>query len=132
MAVSYPWRATLRDVASGGAKSAIWATLPAGRASLERTIRRAVEAFMPLKRRTGDEWERGWAARWRKKGPQAYELPVKKTDHSERAFLAESRTPEKEKARLKRIQNEFVRGFKGLYQLGPAVTVFGSARFKEN
>jgi uncharacterized protein (TIGR00730 family) len=30
------------------------------------------------------------------------------------------------------MQDEFVRGFKGLYNLGPAVTVFGSARFKEN
>jgi uncharacterized protein (TIGR00730 family) len=48
----------------------------------------------------------------------------------ERTFLAEARTPEKEAARLKRIQDEFVRGFEGLYQLGPAVTVFGSARFK--
>jgi uncharacterized protein (TIGR00730 family) len=31
---------------------------------------------------------------------------------------------------LERIHEEFVRGFQGLYQLGPAVTVFGSARFK--
>jgi len=51
---------------------------------------------------------------------------------AEREFLTHTRTPEKERARLKRIEAEFVRGFKGLYRLGPAVTVFGSARFKEN
>jgi hypothetical protein len=42
------------------------------------------------------------------------------------------RTPERERERLKRIQAEFVRGFKGLHTLGPAVTVFGSAHFKED
>jgi uncharacterized protein (TIGR00730 family) len=51
---------------------------------------------------------------------------------AERDFLTHTRTPEKERARLKRIEAEFVRGFKGLHKLGPAVTVFGSARFKEN
>lgn len=35
-------------------------------------------------------------------------------------------------ARLKRVQDEFVRAVKALYEVGPAVTVFGSARFKEN
>jgi hypothetical protein len=47
-------------------------------------------------------------------------------------FLLIPRWPDKETARLKRIQDEFMRGFKGLYHLGPAVTVFGSARFKED
>jgi hypothetical protein len=37
------------------------------------------------------------------------------------------RSPEKETVRLQRIQHEFVRGFRGHYDLGPAVTVFGSA-----
>lgn len=66
-----------------------------------------------------------------KAGAGRYELPAD-TSGGERDFLTHARTPEKEIARLKRIQAEFVRGFKGLYQLGPAVTVFGSARFKEN
>jgi uncharacterized protein (TIGR00730 family) len=61
----------------------------------------------------------------------AFELPAVANGDSERAFLAESRTPDKEVARLKRIQSEFVKGFKELYRVGPAVTVFGSARFKE-
>src|SRR4030095_8877505 len=33
---------------------------------------------------------------------------------------------------LKRINLEFERAFKAFYEVGPAVTVFGSARFKEN
>jgi uncharacterized protein (TIGR00730 family) len=40
------------------------------------------------------------------------------------------RSREKETVGLQRIQHEFVRGFQGLYDLGPAVTVFGSAQFK--
>ena len=59
-----------------------------------------------------------------------YELPVGGPGSDERDFLTQPRTPEKERARLKRINNEFVRGFKGLFHVGPAVTVFGSARFK--
>jgi uncharacterized protein (TIGR00730 family) len=78
-----------------------------------------------------DEWERGWQKRWSKIGMPGYELPIGGPGGDERDFLANIRTPEKEWARLKRIQDEFVRGFKGLYLLGPAVTVFGSARFKE-
>jgi len=49
----------------------------------------------------------------------------------EREFLATSRTPEGEKQRLDRIMDEFSTGFERLYRLGPAVTVFGSARFHE-
>ena len=41
-----------------------------------------------------------------------------------------SRTVEGERERLKRIIAEFEHGFRCLYKLGPAVTVFGSARFK--
>jgi len=79
-----------------------------------------------------DEWERAWRRHWSKIGTPGYELPEGGPGGDEREFLAEIRTPDKERARLQRIQDEFVRGFKGLYQLGPAVTVFGSARFKEN
>jgi len=84
----------------------------------------------PLKTRTMDEWEREWRV-LSKAARAGYELPADKTQH-ERAFLTQVRTPQKERERLKRIQDEFIRGFKALYRLGPAVTVFGSARFGEN
>jgi uncharacterized protein (TIGR00730 family) len=54
------------------------------------------------------------------------ELP---DEHLETDFLGVMRTPEKERQRLDRIMAEFSRGFDRLYRLGPAVTVFGSARF---
>lgn len=59
-----------------------------------------------------------------------YELPIEGSGDDERDFLKYARTPEKERARLKRINDEFIRGFRGLFKVGPAVTVFGSARFK--
>ena len=83
------------------------------------------------KRHALDDWELSWLAHWSKAGTAGYELPKSGEQGGEAAFLTESRTPEKEAERLDRIQNEFVRGFEGLYDLGPAVTVFGSARFKE-
>lgn len=85
-------------------------------------------------RPTLDMWEKGWQSYWKKAGFLPYELPSDTGDasSSEREFLMSARTPEGEKARLGRINDEFVRGFKSLYKLGPAVTVFGSARFKEN
>jgi uncharacterized protein (TIGR00730 family) len=79
-----------------------------------------------------DDWEQGWLEHWSKAGSAGYELPKAGASGAEAAFLTEVRTPEKELARLERIQAEFVRGFKALYELGPAVTVFGSARFKED
>lgn len=81
-------------------------------------------------RRTMTEWEQQWQQVWLGSA-STYELPAGAAN-GERTFLAEARTPEKEAARLRRIQAEFVRGFKGLYKVGPAVTVFGSARFKPN
>jgi len=67
------------------------------------------------------EWERLWQEHWdRPAHPDA-----------EQEFLAEARSPEAEKARLARIAEEFERGFERLHDLGPAVTVFGSARFGE-
>src|SRR6185369_5836234 len=54
------------------------------------------------------------------------------SDSADRELLTQTRTPDKEKARLKRINDEFVRAFKGLHLVGPAVTVFGSARFKQS
>jgi hypothetical protein len=79
-----------------------------------------------------DEWERGWQSHWKKAGFTSYELPVDDQSkvNQEYQFLMTARTAQREMERLKRIQDEFERGFKGLSNLGPAVTVFGSARFK--
>lgn len=76
-------------------------------------------------------WERAWQQHWSKVGLPGYELPEGGPGGDEREFLKHARTPAKERARLKRINDEFIRGFKGLFHVGPAVTVFGSARFKE-
>jgi uncharacterized protein (TIGR00730 family) len=78
------------------------------------------------------DWEQSWHKHWQKVGLPGYELPVDGPGASDREFLSQTRTPEKELARLKRIDDEFRRAFKALYSLGPAVTVFGSARFKES
>ena len=75
-------------------------------------------------------WEKAWQKHWSKVGIPGYELPVGGRGGDERDFLTHARTPEKERARLKRINDEFIRGFKGMFQVGPAVAVFGSARFK--
>jgi len=80
---------------------------------------------------TTDAWARAWQGWWSKVGLPGYELPVGGPGGDEREFLAQARTPEKERARLQRINHEFIRGFKELFDVGPAVTVFGSARFKE-
>src|SRR5262249_45600543 len=76
------------------------------------------------------DWERRWQERWGVGGTPVYELPP--GGKKEREFLTHSRSPAKEKARLRRIHDEFMRGFRALYKLGPAVTVFGSARFRED
>lgn len=83
---------------------------------------------------TLNEWERGWQSYWKQAGFTSYELPVDKENkaNAEYQFLMAARTREHEIARLERINAEFVRGFKELASLGPAVTVFGSARFKPN
>ena len=78
---------------------------------------------------TGDEWARSWQKHWRRTSQPGYELPVGRD--AERELLATARTPQKERARLKRINHEFERAFKTFYNVGPAVPVFGSARFKE-
>jgi uncharacterized protein (TIGR00730 family) len=78
-----------------------------------------------------DAWSRAWQRHWSKVGLPGYELPRGGPGGDEREFLATARTPAKERARLRRINGEFARAFKLLYTLGPAVTVFGSARFKE-
>lgn len=79
-----------------------------------------------------DLWEKAWQEHWKKTAFTSYELNLPDTDDAnrERNFLSQTRTPEREKARLTRIMAEFERGFERLHKLGPAVTVFGSARFK--
>lgn len=78
------------------------------------------------------EWERQWQQHWSKVGSSGYELPVGGPGGDEREFLTHHRTPARERQRLKRINNEFARAFKALHPVGPAVTVFGSARFRED
>jgi uncharacterized protein (TIGR00730 family) len=51
---------------------------------------------------------------------------------SEANFLAGRNSPAKEIRRVIRICLEFLRGMKALRRVGPAITVFGSARFKED
>jgi uncharacterized protein (TIGR00730 family) len=79
-------------------------------------------------------WQETWQSRWKTEGPPQYELTpagdIASADW-EREFLTAARTPEREKQRLGRIMQEFETGFERLYRLGPAVTVFGSARFPE-
>jgi uncharacterized protein (TIGR00730 family) len=78
-----------------------------------------------------DAWARAWEKNWSKVGLPGYELPVGGPGGDEREFLTTVRTPQKERARLNRINAEFQRAFRTFYKVGPAVTVFGSARFKE-
>jgi uncharacterized protein (TIGR00730 family) len=47
-------------------------------------------------------------------------------------FLEGPHTRASELGRLLRIGADFIRGFRGLHFVGPCVTVFGSARFKED
>jgi len=80
------------------------------------------------------QWQQTWQAHWQKEGLPSYELtPADEAAGAdwERDFLGTARTPAKETQRLDRIMKEFSSGFQRLYRLGPAVTVFGSARFQE-
>lgn len=53
-------------------------------------------------------------------------------EEQEEQFLEGPRTRRFEFFRLMRIMGEFLRGFRALHFVGPCVTVFGSARFKED
>src|SRR5436190_502777 len=84
------------------------------------------------KRGSIDDWERGWQQQWEKAGFMPYELPHDDSPSGEeREFLTQTRTAEGERERLDRISDEFENAFHALAHVGPAVTVFGSARFKE-
>lgn len=78
-----------------------------------------------------DEWERAWQANW-EKAQMSYELPTEigAAVPTERDFLQHSRSYEKEMERLGKVQAEFERAIRQMQHIGPAVTIFGSARFK--
>jgi len=76
-------------------------------------------------------WNLAWYEYWENAKTYTYELPPGSPVWQEREFLMQPRSPKHEQARLELIVQEFVRGFETLYDLGPAVTVYGSARFKE-
>ncbi len=79
-----------------------------------------------------DAWEQSWQDHWQKVGFSPYELklPENHAANRERNLLMNPRSLEREKERLTRIMTEFEKGFTRLHDLGPAVTVFGSARFQ--
>lgn len=79
-------------------------------------------------------WFKIWDKYWNKTVKTSYELPSDGSDSAddEREFLHKIRTPEKEMERLIRINSEFENSFKQLFDIGPAVTVFGSARYKKD
>ena len=56
---------------------------------------------------TANAWERAWQKHWSKIGPPGYEMPVGGPGGGERDFLAHARTLERERARLKRINDQF-------------------------
>jgi len=68
---------------------------------------------------------------------EASPLPADETKRAaekreERAFLEGPKSRTKEFWTVLRILKEFIRGFRALHFVGPCVTVFGSARFKED
>jgi uncharacterized protein (TIGR00730 family) len=78
-------------------------------------------------------WEKRWKKYWKNAGSPNYELPLEENlpANDERTFLSGARTLENELERLQRITSEFENGFRKLIKVGPAVTVFGSARYRE-
>jgi uncharacterized protein (TIGR00730 family) len=66
--------------------------------------------------------------------PPEAEVPssVAPAKAAERRFLAGPRSRWKEFFSVLDIMREFIRGFRTLHFVGPCVTVFGSARFKED
>jgi uncharacterized protein (TIGR00730 family) len=62
----------------------------------------------------------------------ADEEPPETPATNERLFLSGPRSRTREFLSVLGIMREFIRGFRTLHFVGPCVTVFGSARFKEN
>ncbi len=86
-------------------------------------MKKAAKPKSPAKPRCQAEWIEHW-----RQNPVTLELPPNAT--RDREFLTQTRTPKKELQRIKRVNDEFKRASKALFETGPAVTVFGSARFK--
>ncbi|MDX5338851.1 MAG: TIGR00730 family Rossman fold protein [Cyclobacteriaceae bacterium] len=78
-----------------------------------------------------EEWEKSWKAHW-EKSQMNYELPanLSKNLQTERDFFSQTRSPEKDQKRLEKVNREFEKALKKMNKIGPAVTIFGSARFK--
>jgi len=57
--------------------------------------------------------------------------PAPPATSTERHFLEGPRSRSKEFSFLLKVMGQFIRGFRTLHFVGPCVTVFGSARFKE-
>lgn len=78
-----------------------------------------------------EEWENAWQKHW-EKSQMNYELPpnLNKKLKDEREFLSQTRNPEKDKKKLEKVNKEFEMALKKMNKIGPAVTVFGSARFR--
>ena len=64
-------------------------------------------------------------------GPED-KVPSSEPNGAERLFLSGPRSRWKEFVSVLDIMREFIRGFQTLHFVGPCVTVFGSARFKED
>ena len=62
----------------------------------------------------------------------APDVPPDKPNGAERLFLSGPRSRWKEFLSVLDIMREFIRGFQTLHFVGPCVTVFGSARFKQD
>lgn len=60
------------------------------------------------------------------------EAEARKTHRAERYFLEGPKSRRADAMTVFRIFSEFIRGFRHLHFVGPCVTVFGSARFKED
>jgi uncharacterized protein (TIGR00730 family) len=82
---------------------------------------------------SSQKWDKRWKKYWNSAGKPTYELPAAEDDpaQDERDFLVGARSIENEAKRLARITSEFENGFKKLLKIGPAVTVFGSARYND-
>ena len=60
------------------------------------------------------------------------EVSPEETEHPEQYFLQGPHSRGSELLFSLRVLREFIRGFRNLHFIGPCVTVFGSARFKED
>lgn len=78
-----------------------------------------------------EEWEDAWQKHWMS-SQMNYELPEKygKKSKNDREFLSQYRSAAKNEEKLQKVNREFESALKKMDKIGPAVTVFGSARFR--